>query len=90
MSLSESERTIELEEEAKKIKEELQKTRDRARFKQREERSLLQVRPITIRPILNFLLRIFLLLHTLGFYIMDGILYYLINIKIYNAHCSPL
>lgn len=44
MSLTESERTIELEEEAKKLKEELQKARDRARFKQREERSLLQVR----------------------------------------------
>lgn len=42
-SLAESERKLELEEEAKVLKEDLGKSRDQARFKEREERSLLQV-----------------------------------------------
>lgn len=42
-SLTENEKTIELEEESEKLKGDLQKSRDRARFKLREERSLLRV-----------------------------------------------
>lgn len=42
-SLTESEKTHELEEETKSLKEDLGKSRERARFKEREERSLLQV-----------------------------------------------
>nr|PNR26383.1 hypothetical protein PHYPA_030958 [Physcomitrium patens] len=41
-SLTENEKTIELEEESEKLKGDLQKSRDRARFKLREERSLLR------------------------------------------------
>lgn len=61
-SLAESERKFELEEEAKVLKEDLGKSRDQARFKEREERSLLQVSLIV--PLLTWNLQVIKLIWT--------------------------